>query len=316
LTDQEYLLVQRAGEGDLDAFASLVGKYSNAVYGTAYGIIGDFHYAQDIAQEVFVKAWHKLGMLEDRSRFAGWLFTIAKRASLDWLNKEESKPVAAIDERMASESPSPEKLAEISERRHAVWLALHKLDEKHRDVVILYYMSGLNAREIGQYFGLSTAAVESRLRRSKQLLKKELSDMIEEALVSSKLDEQFEQKVLRELQGIVVAYIPALNLEKSAAWYERYLGYQVTHRGDIYSLERMGYLKVILIEVGSTSHPVQFSQGGSSNTALMIGAPHIEEYHAFLKLKGVQVEDIIDRGVCGKSFQMKDPAGNRIVVDG
>lgn len=217
---------------------------------------------------------------------------------------------------MASDTLSVEEQVELREKKRSVWEALDSLDETNRTIVIMYYMSGFSAREISEYMGTSLSAVESRLRRAKQKLKRELTGMIEETLVQNKLDQEFEQKVLSKLQGIVVVYIPAYNLEESAAWYENYVGYRVTHRGDIFTLERQGYLKVILVQIGSVSHPVQFNRGGDSNAVLMIGAPDIEEYHTFLKQKGVEVTDITDRGVCGRSFQMKDPAGNRIVVDG
>ncbi|MBD3922467.1 VOC family protein [Paenibacillus sp. PR3] len=122
--------------------------------------------------------------------------------------------------------------------------------------------------------------------------------------------------ILNEIQGVVVAYLPAYQLEESAAWYEQFVGYQVTHRGDVFTLEREGYLKLILVEIGSTSHPIQFERGDNSNTVLMIGSSNIDRYRSYLAQQGVDVTELIDRGVCGRSFQMKDPAGNRIVVDG
>ncbi|PWV95833.1 glyoxalase/bleomycin resistance protein/dioxygenase superfamily protein [Paenibacillus cellulosilyticus] len=129
-------------------------------------------------------------------------------------------------------------------------------------------------------------------------------------------NQAFDVNAPSELQGVVVAYLPAYQLDESAAWYERYVGYQVTHRGDVYTLERERYLKLILVEIGSTSHPIQFNRGGDSNAVFMVGSADIDRYRSFLVQQGVEVTEIVDRGVCGRSFQMKDPAGNRIVVDG
>ncbi|WP_029192411.1 VOC family protein [Paenibacillus harenae] len=139
--------------------------------------------------------------------------------------------------------------------------------------------------------------------------------MVKEILTQNKLGEEFERKVIERLQGVVVVYIPAINLSESADWYERYIGYKVTHRGDIWSLEKPGYLKIILSEIGCGSHPVQFYKAGEKSAVMMIGTPDVGDYHEFLKQKGVQVTDILDRGSCGRSFQMKDPAGNTIMVD-
>lgn len=69
MKDKERMLIQCASQGDLEAFTALVGKYANAVYRTAYSVVGDFHHAEDVAQEVFVKVWHKLSLLEDKAKF-------------------------------------------------------------------------------------------------------------------------------------------------------------------------------------------------------------------------------------------------------
>ena len=88
-----------------------------------------------------------------------------------------------------------------------------------------------------------------------------------------------------------------------------------THKGDIWSLEKPGYLKIILSEVGCDTHPVQFEKPNDISAVMMIGTPDIDDYHEYLKQKGVEVTDILDRGICGKSFRMKDPTGNHIMVD-
>lgn len=80
-------VVNSANQGDLEAYSALVSKYSNAVYATAFSVVGDFHYAQDIAQEAFVRAWSRLGMLEDSGKFGSWLFTITKRLSIKCLGR-------------------------------------------------------------------------------------------------------------------------------------------------------------------------------------------------------------------------------------
>jgi predicted enzyme related to lactoylglutathione lyase len=139
--------------------------------------------------------------------------------------------------------------------------------------------------------------------------------MIEETLINNKLDEAFERRVLERLQGVIVVYIPAIDLVQSAEWYEKFLGYKITHKGDIWSLERPGYLKIILSEIGCTSHPVQFKMSNDITSVMMIGTPDIEDDHIFLKHNGVEVTEILDRDGCGKSFQMKDPTGNQVMVD-
>jgi RNA polymerase sigma-70 factor (ECF subfamily) len=315
LLAEERMLVDSACHGDVDAYSALVKKYSNAVYSTAFSLLGDFHLAQDIAQEVFIKAWNNLNFLKERRKFGSWLFTITKRLSIDWIRKT-SKPITTIDAIDHVADPvSIDETIEMRIRAKTVWKAINTLDEKYQQVTILYFMSGLNIREISNFLSISISSTESRLRRAKEKLNSELISLVEETLVKNKVDEAFERRVIERLQGVVVVYIPAIDIAQSAEWYEKFLGYKITHRGDIWTLERPGYLKIILCEVGCTTHPIQFNHYKDATAVMMIGSPDIEEYHEFLKQKGVEVTDILDRGGCGKSFQMKDPAGNRVVVD-
>lgn len=76
-----------------------------------------------------------------------------------------------------------------------------------------------------------------------------------------------------------------------------------------------GDIKIILSEIGCDTHPIQFNSTGEGSAVMMIGTPDLDDYHEFLKQSGVWVTDILDRGVCGRSFQMKDPTGNTIMVD-
>lgn len=131
----------------------------------------------------------------------------------------------------------------------------------------------------------------------------------------NQLGEHIERAVIEKLQGVVAIYLLALDISESAHWYEKFLGYKVTHKGDIWSLEKPGYLKIILSEVGCDTHPVQFENIDGPNAVMMIGAPDTEEYHTFVRQNGVEANDILDRGICGKSFRMTDPAGNHIMVD-
>lgn len=86
-TDAE--LVNRVCKGDIDAFSEIISKYANAVYGVAYGKLGDFHTAQDIAQEVFVKTFRKLSSLKEPENWeAGYMPLLRGSASIGSDQKE------------------------------------------------------------------------------------------------------------------------------------------------------------------------------------------------------------------------------------
>jgi len=310
---EELELIENARRGKMEAFGQLIKRYSNAVYAVAFSVTGDFHIAQDIAQETFVKVWRNLDQLKDNKKFRTWVCTIAKRTSVDWLRRKKNggweDPITEI-----VDTESLEEKVNLRERKEKVWEALQQLEGNQREVTILYYISGMNTREISQFLDIPVNTVESHLKRARQKLKRELISLIEETLLANQLGEEFERDVLSKLQGILI-YIPAINLEQAAYWYVDYLGYQVTHRGDIFTLERLNLPKIILVKVGSSTHPVQFNRGGDPNIVLSFFHPDIDEIHTFMKRKGANVGEIIDRGVCGRSFEVKDPSGNIIRID-
>ena len=80
-------LVRLVLSGDDDAFASLVNKYQKQVQALAWRIVGDFHIAEDITQDSFLKAYMELKKLKEPQRFAGWLSVITRRQSYAWLRK-------------------------------------------------------------------------------------------------------------------------------------------------------------------------------------------------------------------------------------
>ncbi len=221
---EENALVLQAACGNTDAFGQLIGKYSNAVYAIAYARTGDFHYAEDIAQDVFVKAWYRLNQLNDPGKFGGWLISIAKNAALDWARR--MKPASELAEHhlhsTAVESAEEETIRR--ERGRMVRAALNRLEEKYRLVAVMYFMSGFNTRQISKLLGISLSAAESRLRRSKEMLKKELFELAEQTLVLQKLGKDFERKVVKRIVGLACINLPVSNVEKSARWYVKHLG--------------------------------------------------------------------------------------------
>lgn len=236
-------LVQQAQQGNLGAFSTLINRYSNTVYATAFSILGDYHLAQDIAQESFIKAWFAIHHLKEAGKFGGWVYSIARRKSIDWLRKNKQKllPIENL-----GHIPDPFSLDDYllqEEQRILVRKALSMLDEKNRIVVLLYYMSGLKAREIGRFLDLSLSAVESRLRRSKQLLQKELAEMVEKTLQENKLQGDFAPRVVQKIMAGPKILIVS-NKIQSEKYYVDVLGFATDGCGELHRDE----LKFLLDE--------------------------------------------------------------------
>ena len=203
-------LIQHSLQGDQDAFAALVRKYQKGVHALAWRKIGDFHIAQEITQDTFLKAYKNLGDLKNYNSFAGWLYVIAARLCYDWRQKNAT-PVASLDNIDASEVDhvsysryTAEKQAAEADatRREVVKKLLQKLPESERTVITLFYLGEMTINAIGEFLGVSPNTVKSRLSRARNRLKKE-EDMIQQNLGSFQLPTDLTTNIMREVSRIV-----------------------------------------------------------------------------------------------------------------
>ena len=217
MTQNDAELIQRSLQGDQDAFAALVNKYQKGVHALAWRKIGDFHIAQEITQDAFLKAYQNLGDLKNHNLFAGWLYVIAARLCYDWRQKN-AMPIEFLDNIDASEVEqvsysryvADKQATEADEaRREVVKKLLQKLPESERTVITLFYLGEMTIKAIGDFLGISPNTVKSRLSRARDRLKKE-EDMIRQNLGSFQLPANLTENIMREVSRIVPA-APAAN---------------------------------------------------------------------------------------------------------
>ena len=202
-------LIRRILEGDDAAFACLVKKYQKRVHALAWRKIGDFHIAEDITQETFLKVYRKLATLKNPSQFPGWLYVITNSCCLSWLRKKriQTQSLEEIDMAIAERTSYSRYVAtEQSEsaaetKRELVKNLLAKLKESDRTVVTLYYFGEMTYEEIGAFLGMSADTVRMRVRRALQRLKKH-EPMIREALGSFQLSPNLTENIMREIPRI------------------------------------------------------------------------------------------------------------------
>ena len=205
-------LIQRTLQGDQDAFAALVDKYQKGVHALAWRKIGDFHIAQEITQDAFLKAYQNLGDLKNRNLFAGWLYVIAARLCYDWRQKNampmesvDNIDVSEVDKVSYSRYVAEKQAAEADEnRREVVKELLQKLPESERTVITLFYLGEMTINAIGEFLGVSPNTVKSRLSRARNRLKKE-EDMIQQNLGSFQLPANLTENIMQEVSRIVPA---------------------------------------------------------------------------------------------------------------
>ena len=199
-------LIQQVLQGNSEAFGCLVKKYQKGVHTLAWRKIGDFHIAQEITQDAFLKAYQKLGTLKNHNLFAGWLYVIASHLCSDW-HRKHPQPLECLEtldasemEQMSYSGYMAEKQATQADetRREIVKKLLQKLPESERTVITLYYFGEMTSEAIGEFLGVSANTVRSRLSRARNRLKKE-EDMIRQSLDSFQLSVYLTENIMREI---------------------------------------------------------------------------------------------------------------------
>ncbi|RKU25196.1 hypothetical protein C6499_15265 [Candidatus Poribacteria bacterium] len=201
-------LIQRVLEGDDDAFSMLVKKYQKQVHALAWRKIGDFHIAEEITQDTFLKAYKKLATLKEPQRFDSWLYVIAANRCSSWLRKKRlwTRPLEQFDEQLQKEKYSEFVVAEnerttAEAQRDVVKKLLAKLQDSERTIMTLHYFGEMTCTEIGAFLGVSKNTIKSRLRRAQQRLKKE-EPMIREALENFKITPNLTENIMQEIARI------------------------------------------------------------------------------------------------------------------
>ncbi|MDZ7816726.1 MAG: sigma-70 family RNA polymerase sigma factor [Planctomycetota bacterium] len=170
---EDHELLQRAGEGDLEAYNKIVRKYQLRLLRYCYRYLLDAQLAEDAVQEVFVKVFKYAPKFEPRATVSAFLYTVARNQCLDMLKSRkrkssipfsqmeagsgESRSMEAVIE---SDAPLPERNLMVDEAREAFHDALEELPEKHRSALMLFELEHLSYKEIAQVLDASLGEVK------------------------------------------------------------------------------------------------------------------------------------------------------------
>jgi len=189
-TDEE--LMRAAGAGDEAAFASLVRRHQDLVYGTAYKMLGSYHQeAEDVAQQVFIKVHRAAPRWQPQAKFTTWLLTICRHCVFTQLKRskrrasEPLEPEGADGEPAESPYPDPEARAADAllleeEMRRELEAAMGALPEAQRAALVLRQYDQLDYETIAQVMGTSVPSVKSLLFRAREALRSRLHQYLHE----------------------------------------------------------------------------------------------------------------------------------------
>ena len=224
--EDDVQLIHAVLSGDDSAFAILVEKYQKSVHALAWRKIRDFHYAEEITQDTFLRAYQKLSTLKDPSQFLRWLYTIANRLCLNWLRKEkkyeklqslEDTSMEEVEESTYARYVSEQRETETTEQHfEIVEKLLEKLPESERTTMVLYYLGEMTTTEIGKFLGVSVKAIRTRLHRARKRLQEEEALLVQEVLDGFQLSSSIKQNIMREV--VDMNPTPAPKMEPSFPW--------------------------------------------------------------------------------------------------
>lgn len=170
----EALVAASGREGGERAFAELLRRHQGKVRGLLMRLTSDRNLADDLAQEVFLRAYRGLCGFEGRARFSTWLYRIAYNVYLN--HRARSRELAALPENFESGAQAPETSmsAARSDLRRDLDAAIAALPERYRAVVMLYYLEDVSYPEIAEILDLPLGTVKTHLHRAKRMLREHL----------------------------------------------------------------------------------------------------------------------------------------------
>jgi len=171
-TDKELVVDYLAGQEE--AFPILLNRHLPSVYRLVFGLVLDKQVAEDVTQEVFIKAWKKIKSFKPEYSFKTWLFSIARNSAIDYLRQKKDIVFSEFDneagdnviaDTLADSEPLPDEAFQKLEEAGVLVDSLKKLLPLYREILILRYTNGLSLVEISSLLKRPLETVKSQHRR-------------------------------------------------------------------------------------------------------------------------------------------------------
>ena len=184
-------LIKQCQEGSLAAFDELVLRHHKKVFNVAYRLLNNYEEANDIAQEVFVRAFRAIKGFRFKAQIFTWLYRITVNLSknrLKVLAREKRRTISLDDpisteegemkRQVAQDDPLPSDDLINKEKGELIAKALASLEDEFRTVVVLRDIEGLGYEEISRILKINIGTVKSRLHRARALLQEKLKEVV------------------------------------------------------------------------------------------------------------------------------------------
>lgn len=178
-------LISLVLKGDQQAYKVLVDRYQSYIFTLAFRLVQSREDAEEVAQDVFVKAYRSLADFKGGSKFSTWLYTIAHNTGITYLRKKKQKILAIDDESTFihlenQESDFKANQVEDKSRKNMVNQAINMLPPDDAQIITLFYKGDQSLDEIAAIMGLEANTVKVRLFRARQKLKEKMENFFSE----------------------------------------------------------------------------------------------------------------------------------------
>ncbi len=221
-TKKDIELLRASLQGSSKAFGVLIGRYQSLVCAITYSATGSVERSEELAQEVFLRAWRSLSQLQDLNKFRAWLCSIARSTVQNWFRDRQrdlvgrAVPLDAVADK-ASEESGPEEAAMIQEQKAIVQRALAEIPEPLREPLILFYREQKSIEEVARQFDLTENAARQRISRGRSMLRKQVARMVETTIARTRPGKAFTTAVIVCIAGTAVRSSAAVTVVGAAS---------------------------------------------------------------------------------------------------
>ena len=196
-------LIKMARDGDIDAFDVIIRRFRDMAVGYAYSILGDFHLAEDAAQEAFVQAYRNLGQLRLPAAFPSWFRRIVFK-HCDRITRRKRHSTVSFEKTAepADSSRTPDELIRKKEERDFILDKIKALPDQERTATTLFYINGYSLLEVGDFLETPVNTVKSSLYSARKKLREEMVDMVKNTLKDRSPGKDFNDRIRKVLEEV------------------------------------------------------------------------------------------------------------------
>jgi RNA polymerase sigma-70 factor, ECF subfamily len=165
-------ILERCRQGDDLAWEALVRHYQGRVYAVACSYMRNAEEARDVAQDIFVRVYERLGSFHGDQAFLPWLLRLSRNVCIDALRRRKSRPRATADledasAQIVSEGPTPEERSVRDSESDLLYRAMARMSDSDREILMLREIQGLKVEEIATLLNVPVGTVKSRCNRAR-----------------------------------------------------------------------------------------------------------------------------------------------------